>query len=115
MSQQLFQEHCGYVTQKADLIPGLTVRQTLQYAANMTISMQVGVLGFVLPFMWEVVVSCERLLDCEYLSPIAKYLLLVIIDLMSKIRPVVLLWHHCIFDRISLAIKALGSQDGYLK
>ena len=43
MSQQLFQEHCGYVTQKADLIPGLTVRQTLQYAANMTISMQVSI------------------------------------------------------------------------
>ncbi|XP_037093116.1 ATP-binding cassette sub-family G member 5-like [Pollicipes pollicipes] len=42
MSQQLFQEHCGYVTQKADLIPGLTVRQTLQYAANMTISMQIS-------------------------------------------------------------------------
>ena len=37
MSMRLFQESCGYVTQKCDLIPGLTVRQTLHYVAQLTI------------------------------------------------------------------------------
>lgn len=31
MSLSLFQQRCGYVTHKCDLIPGLTVEQTLYY------------------------------------------------------------------------------------
>ena len=31
MSLCLFQQRCGYVTHKCDLIPGLTVEQTLYY------------------------------------------------------------------------------------
>merc|ERR1711936_445383 len=42
MSMRLFQESCGYVTQKCDLIPGLTVRQTLHYAAQLTIGPKVS-------------------------------------------------------------------------
>jgi ATP-binding cassette subfamily G (WHITE) protein 5 (sterolin 1) len=41
MSMRLFQESCGYVTQKSDLLPGLSVRQTLYYAANLTIGSKV--------------------------------------------------------------------------
>ena len=36
-----FQESCGYVAQKCDLLPGLTVRQTLHYAAALTIGSKV--------------------------------------------------------------------------
>ncbi len=36
------QESCGYVTQKCDLIHGLTVRQTIHYAAKMTIGRKVS-------------------------------------------------------------------------
>ena len=42
MSMRLFQESCGYVTQKCDLLPGLTVSQTLHYAAMMTIGSKVS-------------------------------------------------------------------------
>ena len=35
------QENCGYVTQKCDLLPGLSVYQTLRYAANLTIGKKV--------------------------------------------------------------------------
>jgi len=42
MSMRLFQESCGYVTQKCDLLPGLTVGQTLHYAAMMTIGSKVS-------------------------------------------------------------------------
>jgi ATP-binding cassette subfamily G (WHITE) protein 5 (sterolin 1) len=42
MSMRLFQESCGYVTQKSDLLPGLSVRQTLYYAANLTIGSKVS-------------------------------------------------------------------------
>ena len=42
MSMRLFQESCGYVTQKCDLLPGLNVRQTLHYAAMMTIGSKVS-------------------------------------------------------------------------
>ena len=42
MSMRLFQESCGYVTQKCDLIPGLTVRQTLHYVAQLTIGPKVS-------------------------------------------------------------------------
>ena len=35
------QENCGYVTQKCDLLPGLSVYQTLRYAANLTIGRKV--------------------------------------------------------------------------
>ena len=43
MSMRLFQESCGYVTQKCDLVSGLTVKQTLSYAAHMTIGSKVRV------------------------------------------------------------------------
>ena len=42
MSMRLFQESCGYVTQKCDLVSGLTVKQTLSYAAHMTIGSKVS-------------------------------------------------------------------------
>jgi len=42
MSMRLFQENCGYVTQKCDLLPGLSVYQTLRYAANLTIGRKVS-------------------------------------------------------------------------
>lgn len=34
MSLSLFQQRCGYVTHKCDIIPGLSVQQTLQYTAT---------------------------------------------------------------------------------
>lgn len=39
---RLFQESCGYVTQKCDLLAGLSVSQTLHYAAMMTIGSKVN-------------------------------------------------------------------------
>ena len=42
MSMRLFQESCGYVTQKCDLLPGLTVRQTLAHVAQLTIGSKVS-------------------------------------------------------------------------
>jgi len=42
MSMRLFQENCGYVSQKCDLLPGLSVYQTLRYAANLTIGKKVS-------------------------------------------------------------------------
>jgi len=42
MSMRLFQESCGYVTQKCDLLSGLSVSQTLHYAATMTIGSKVS-------------------------------------------------------------------------
>ncbi|GFG30134.1 hypothetical protein Cfor_09532 [Coptotermes formosanus] len=36
MSLRLFQQNCGYVTHKCDLLPGLTVEQTLHYASHIT-------------------------------------------------------------------------------
>ncbi len=38
----LAQESCGYVTQKCDLLPGLSVYQTLRYAADLTIGRKVS-------------------------------------------------------------------------
>merc|ERR1711892_661206 len=37
MSMRLFQESCGYVTQKCDLLGGLSVESTLMYAANISV------------------------------------------------------------------------------
>lgn len=31
LTLRVFQQRCGYVTQRCDLIPGLTVQQTLTY------------------------------------------------------------------------------------
>nr|CAD7592250.1 unnamed protein product [Timema genevievae] len=42
MSLRLFQQSCGYVTHKCDLLPGLNVEQTLYYAAQLTIGSQVS-------------------------------------------------------------------------
>lgn len=41
MSTILFQHNCGYVTHKCDLIPSLTVMQTLHFASNLTIGSKV--------------------------------------------------------------------------
>ncbi|XP_046400562.1 ATP-binding cassette sub-family G member 5 [Ischnura elegans] len=37
LTRKLFQERCAYVTRRCDLLPGLNVRQTLEYAASLTI------------------------------------------------------------------------------
>jgi ABC-type multidrug transport system ATPase subunit len=42
MSLRLFQQNCGYVTHKCDLLPGLTAEQTLHYAAHLTIGSKVS-------------------------------------------------------------------------
>lgn len=42
LSQRLFQEHCAYITQRDDLLTTLSVKQTLHYAANMSLSSQIG-------------------------------------------------------------------------
>ncbi|XP_022236718.1 ABC transporter G family member 10-like, partial [Limulus polyphemus] len=42
MSMKLFQEQCGYVPKQVDLLPGLTVRQTLIYAGNLSIASKVS-------------------------------------------------------------------------
>lgn len=42
LSLQLFQEQCGFVPRKVQLMPGLTVRQTLLYAAHLTIGNKVS-------------------------------------------------------------------------
>lgn len=42
MSAILFQHNCGYVTHKCDLVPSLTVMQTLHFASNLTIGSKVG-------------------------------------------------------------------------
>jgi hypothetical protein len=41
MSLRLFQQNCGYVTHKCDLLPGLTVEQTLHYAGHITTASKV--------------------------------------------------------------------------
>lgn len=67
MSMRLFQESCGYVTQKCDLVSGLTVKQTLSYAAHMTIGSKVtdelmghglNVMGHGLNINFEILVTC---------------------------------------------------------
>ncbi|XP_067006823.1 ATP-binding cassette sub-family G member 5 [Anabrus simplex] len=42
MSLRLFQQSCGYVTHKCDLLPGLSVEQTLYYAAQLTVGSKVS-------------------------------------------------------------------------
>lgn len=42
LTTKLFQENCGFVTRTCDLIPGLTVRQTLAYAAQLGIGGRVS-------------------------------------------------------------------------
>lgn len=39
---RLFQEQCGYVSRRATLLPGVTVRQTLEYAAKLTVGSKVS-------------------------------------------------------------------------
>ncbi|KAL0277043.1 UNVERIFIED_CONTAM: hypothetical protein PYX00_004464 [Menopon gallinae] len=41
MNLMLFQGNCGYVTHKCDLLPSLTVLQTLHFASNLTIGSKV--------------------------------------------------------------------------
>lgn len=41
MTLSLFQKTCGYVNHKAQLIPTLSVEQTIYYAANLAIGPQV--------------------------------------------------------------------------
>lgn len=42
MTLSLYQNNCGYVSHRTDLIPSLNVEQTLHYAANLTIGSQVS-------------------------------------------------------------------------
>lgn len=42
MSPQLFQTTCGYVNHRTDLIPSLSVEETLYYAAHLSIGPQVN-------------------------------------------------------------------------
>ena len=42
MSMRLFQESCGYVTQKCDLLEGLSVENSLLYAAHLTLGSKVA-------------------------------------------------------------------------
>jgi len=42
MSMRLFQESCGYVTQKCDLLEGLSVETTLMYAASISLGRKVS-------------------------------------------------------------------------
>ena len=42
MSMRLFQESCGYVTQKCDLVGGLSVEATLMYAASLGLGSKVA-------------------------------------------------------------------------
>ena len=42
MSMRLFQESCGYVTQKCDLLEGLSVEATLMYAASISLGRKVS-------------------------------------------------------------------------
>lgn len=42
LTLQLFQEQCGFVPRNVVLLPGLTVRQTLLYAAHLTIGNKVS-------------------------------------------------------------------------
>ena len=42
MSMRLFQESCGYVTQKCDLLDGLSVEATLMYAASISLGRKVS-------------------------------------------------------------------------
>ncbi|KFM80679.1 ATP-binding cassette sub-family G member 5, partial [Stegodyphus mimosarum] len=42
LTLQLFQEQCGFVPRQVTLLPGLTVRQTLMYSAQLTIGSKVS-------------------------------------------------------------------------
>ncbi|XP_066990295.1 ATP-binding cassette sub-family G member 5 isoform X1 [Macrobrachium rosenbergii] len=42
MSLRLFQDSCGYVTHKTQLLEGLTAKQTLEYAAKLSLSSKIG-------------------------------------------------------------------------
>nr|WJJ08872.1 ATP-binding cassette sub-family G member 5 [Penaeus chinensis] len=42
MSLRLFQDSCGYVTHKTQLLEGLTAKQTLEYAARLSLSSKIG-------------------------------------------------------------------------
>lgn len=41
MTLNLFQRSCGYVSHRTDLLPSLSVEQTLHYSANLSIGSQV--------------------------------------------------------------------------
>lgn len=42
LTQAMFNQCCAYVGHRADLIPSLSVQQTLHYAANLSIGSQVS-------------------------------------------------------------------------
>ncbi|ROT84474.1 hypothetical protein C7M84_022324 [Penaeus vannamei] len=44
MSLRLFQDSCGYVTHKTQLLEGLTAKQTLEYAAKLSLSSKVTII-----------------------------------------------------------------------
>lgn len=59
MSLSLFQQRCGYVTHKCDLIPGLTVEQTLFYTPtkvyrqNQTRNVVTGMFSITVDWLFE--------------------------------------------------------------
>ncbi|KAM7287217.1 ATP-binding cassette sub-family G member 5 [Ixodes scapularis] len=42
LTVRLFQEQCGYVARRVTLVPGVTVRQTLHFAAKLTVASKVS-------------------------------------------------------------------------
>lgn len=42
LTLRLFQEQCGYVARRCNLVPGVTVRQTLHFAAKLTVASKVS-------------------------------------------------------------------------
>lgn len=42
LTLRLFQEQCGYVSRRCSLVPGVTVRQTLHFAAKLTVASKVS-------------------------------------------------------------------------
>ncbi|KAL1439395.1 hypothetical protein MTO96_010215 [Rhipicephalus appendiculatus] len=42
LTLRLFQEQCGYVPRRCSLVPGVTVRQTLHFAAKLTVASKVS-------------------------------------------------------------------------
>ena len=66
MSLRLFQDSCGYVTHKTQLLEGLTAEQTLDYAAKLSLSPKASVCLFVHLKKFKVrrnyKASCTRLL-----------------------------------------------------
>ncbi|XP_023240853.1 ATP-binding cassette sub-family G member 5-like [Centruroides sculpturatus] len=42
LRKEIFREQCAYIPKRADLLPGLTVKQTLEYSSQLTVSSKVS-------------------------------------------------------------------------